>query len=642
MNILTNLKNNYLRPLFQKYNHQWEDITIRVQLPPEIPAQENGHDCGVFLLMFAKCLLLKLNFDFATEDMIHIRDDIREEMNSKQVCRDILHGRSTKRKGTRNHASIQKKTKLEKIKCPQRRIINPDAQTCWLNSCLQLVLTAMDFKETLNPIGSYLWENLVWLQGKHSSVALDPTDIKNAIILTERERMVRENIGPANALFDLGNLPILYNEDFQTEGIGQQDCRDFFICIDENREAWPDVFNLFKVKTQSETECCSCGHISRQEVGVNDRTLIFLTCPTVQVNIKDYLENQLNGSQVRDGWRDEDGCGNVVTGKSRTRISKLEETDYIIIMLERLIRVENQLHIVDTKVDVNPEEEIHLIDMEGKVGKFLPLTIIHHSGGVVEQTTQGHYRADVENKETGKWFRTSDNEPPRELPASSLTKMGYIFLLKKSGNLSTEDNVQDKDQEKNESIPFYEILKLLDEMDLDLVFHDFKKLASLEAQWIVRILDNMLGVDKFIDKLGKRMLNYSTRVSLEVIFLLTDLINQTQPSNKPSLAIMLVNDNILDALSFILNTTCHVTIRSVLNFVYSVAENLANGWAKVTLSMKLFKKISWIADQKSSLNYLTSPAISSDDKIIQNKLGGDQNDLSGTHKLAKKIVLLFK
>ena len=82
--------------------------------------------------------------------------------------------------------------------------------------------------------------------------------------------------------------------------------------------------------------------------------------------------------------------------------------------------------------------------------------------------------------------------------------MGYIFLLKKSGNLSTEDNVQDKDQEKNESIPFYEILKLLDEMDLDLVFHDFKKLASLEAQWLSSILDNMLGVDKFIDKLGKR------------------------------------------------------------------------------------------------------------------------------------------
>ena len=82
--------------------------------------------------------------------------------------------------------------------------------------------------------------------------------------------------------------------------------------------------------------------------------------------------------------------------------------------------------------------------------------------------------------------------------------MGYIFLFKKSGNLSTEDNIQDKDQEKIESTPFYEILKLLDEMNLDLVFLDFKKLASLEAQWMSSILDNGLGVDKFIDKLAKR------------------------------------------------------------------------------------------------------------------------------------------
>ena len=73
-----------------------------------------------------------------------------------------------------------------------------------------------------------------------------------------------------------------------------------------------------------------------------------------------------------------------------------------------------------------------------------------------------------------------------------------------SGYLSTEDNIQDNDQEKIESTPFYEILKLLDEMNLDLVFHDFKKLASLEAQWMSSILDNGLGVDKFIDKLGKR------------------------------------------------------------------------------------------------------------------------------------------
>ena len=51
--LLTNLKFDYFQPLFKKYNKQWHDITIRVKLPPEIPCQENNHDCGVFLLMFA-------------------------------------------------------------------------------------------------------------------------------------------------------------------------------------------------------------------------------------------------------------------------------------------------------------------------------------------------------------------------------------------------------------------------------------------------------------------------------------------------------------------------------------------------------------------------------------------------------------
>ena len=58
--------------------------------------------------------------------------------------------------------------------------------------------------------------------------------------------------------------------------------------------------------------------------------------------------------------------------------------------------------------------------------------------------------------------------------------MCYIFLFKKSGNVSIEENIQKKDQEEIEPIPFDEMLKLLDEMDLDLVFHDFKKVASSE------------------------------------------------------------------------------------------------------------------------------------------------------------------
>ena len=316
--------------------------------------------------------------------------------------------------------------------CPQRRIINPDAETCWLNSCLQLVLTAFDFKESLELTGSVLWENLIWLKGKHASVALDPTDVKQAIILTERERILRKNVAPTHTLFNLGNLPVLYTEEIRTERIGQQDCKDFFFCIDENREAWPDVFNLFQAQMIEETECSCCEHISRQELSSNARTMIPLTCPTSNQAMKAFLEDQLNGSYNVENWRDEDGCDNRVVGIKRTRISNLNEMDYLVIQLQRLIQVDNQLHIIQTEVSVNPEEEVMLCDKEGNVCKFLPMAIIHHSGNVHHQTTQGHFRADVKNKETGKWFRTSDNDQPKELAKGGLTKKGYIFLYKRN------------------------------------------------------------------------------------------------------------------------------------------------------------------------------------------------------------------
>ena len=430
--LLTNLKFDYFHPLFKKYNKQWHDVAIRVKLPPEIPCQENNHDCGVFLLMFAKCVLMNLDFDFDTTDMIHIRDQIRQDIISGNTLPELSLGTSRKRTESGNdHLTKKKIKKSHSMQCPQRRINNPDAETCWLNSCLQLVLAALDYKGTILETGSVLWQNLIWLQGKDASVPLDPSDVKHAIISTERERILSKNVVPSHTLFNLGNLPVLYNEEYRSGRIGQQDCKDFFLCLSENRVAWPDVFDLFSVKTLSETECSNCGHISKQEISVDDRTLISLTCPTFQVNMKEFLENELNGTFEVENWRDENGCGKIVNGKKRTKMMNIDKTDYIIFLLERLQLFDGQLNIVNTKVIVDPEEEVNLIDADKKVGKFLPLAIIHHSGSIVEQTTRGHFQTDVRNKETGTWFRTSDNDQPKKLNSSNLTKKGYIYLYKK-------------------------------------------------------------------------------------------------------------------------------------------------------------------------------------------------------------------
>ena len=68
--------------------------------------------------------------------------------------------------------------------------------------------------------------------------------------------------------------------------------------------------------------------------------------------MKDYLEEQMNGFNIVKDWRDEDGCGYSAEGRARTRISNVNETEYVIFVLERLIQMDHQLQIIKTKVNL--------------------------------------------------------------------------------------------------------------------------------------------------------------------------------------------------------------------------------------------------------------------------------------------------
>ena len=115
-------------------------------------------------------------------------------------------------------------------------------------------------------------------------------------------------------------------------------------------------------------------------------------------------------------------------GLHSRKIENISETNFLIFILQRLIRIDGQLDIISTETIINQSDKIQLFDVAGRSAYFTPISIIHHSGNVSGESTQGHYRADVYNKNTQSWFRTSDNEPPVALTASGLTKQGYIFL----------------------------------------------------------------------------------------------------------------------------------------------------------------------------------------------------------------------
>ena len=75
--------------------------------------------------------------------------------------------------------------------------------------------------------------------------------------------------------------------------------------------------------------------------------------------------------------------------------------------------------------------DVVITDAKGQSATYAPITIIHHSGEVIDDNTMGHYQADVHDKLSQQWFRTSNNQPPVEIARDDVTDKGYIFLYKK-------------------------------------------------------------------------------------------------------------------------------------------------------------------------------------------------------------------
>ena len=69
---LSKLENLYSKPLLELNKKKSQKLTHRIKVPPTIPAQPNSWDCGVFLAVITKCLVLNQEFDFSTESMASI------------------------------------------------------------------------------------------------------------------------------------------------------------------------------------------------------------------------------------------------------------------------------------------------------------------------------------------------------------------------------------------------------------------------------------------------------------------------------------------------------------------------------------------------------------------------------------------
>ena len=63
---------------------------FEVSIEKNIPEQENGIDCGVFLREYAENLAQKLKFQFTQNDMEFIREHMKTEISQTALIQDPL------------------------------------------------------------------------------------------------------------------------------------------------------------------------------------------------------------------------------------------------------------------------------------------------------------------------------------------------------------------------------------------------------------------------------------------------------------------------------------------------------------------------------------------------------------------------
>ena len=216
----------------------------------------------------------------------------------------------------------------------KRKFNNLDMATCWLNSCLQLILSAFDHSLSTANFSSELGKELLFLHSSDQTKSLDPTTVKY-IVVTAEDTRIATRLSELTAETD--DQDQLASQSRAIENLrlnlksGQQCVRDFFLCLEENLLNWPDVYSCFGFKLTHSTKCCSCSHGNQSQT-----TQMYVEVPVPQdnSNLNDKVEEHLNTSSLV-GLHCENVCEKFVQVEKSTKLTSVAETDFLIVILTR-------------------------------------------------------------------------------------------------------------------------------------------------------------------------------------------------------------------------------------------------------------------------------------------------------------------
>ena len=286
-----------------------------------------------------------------------------------------------------------------------------------------------------SPGRCHLFQLFLFYKNHKSSRSLDPDLIRKELYDKEKSRILSKRVVQPGRLFHFAETSSFDIQEFDDEerrfrGM-QQDAKDFFICLEENKEHFQDVFDLFKYTPIEYTVCRHCGEESRGGSEVT-KCEIFLSLPAQGMTMAQHISQHFNGSTVVPDWRHEDG-GDECRHKRQDadkffKIKDFNEVQFLVIVVDRLQRVDGELSLMQTDVPVGGS--VKVTGFNGAPAILEPIAVIHHQGQAQNNETFGHYQADILHPQKQQWFQTSDDSKPMTI--SHPSSKGYIFIYRRT------------------------------------------------------------------------------------------------------------------------------------------------------------------------------------------------------------------
>ena len=305
--------------------------------------------------------------------MPEIRKRIKRELLENKISEDSLH--------------------IQRSMGYNRRISNHDGETCWLNSSLQMILTALD-RSPNHSLTSRIGKEL---QVAQTQSLIDPRFMKF---------LIQDEIETNHSRYQ----HILTDE---------QCARDLLIILTENERSWIDLYSLLFHKRKQTIMCQNCGEESYHYI---NQLYAEVTLPEDNANLKSMLERDWNhGSEVE--YRCEE-CNYRGLATKKHEIVTDESSGFFVVLMSRY---EGNY---DNRVSVT--EEVTMMDSTSCPVRFSPVSVIYHVGGASYSVKSSrHYMCDVKSQKDDKWYKTSDSSIPTELEETGVTKAGFIVLYKR-------------------------------------------------------------------------------------------------------------------------------------------------------------------------------------------------------------------